>query len=164
MILLLHSGMKTNKLTKILKGTLLTLTAALSLWSCSKNSSDKNVTTYSMQNGQCVLSSTGQVVNQTLCNNLYTLNANGTCVVTATGQQVNVSLCNNIGNGVAQYTYQNGMCVNISTNQTVQPYQTGMSQQCYGTFTNGYQTNQCNGNCAGYTLLDLSTCRIVNCI
>lgn len=135
---------------------------------------------YQYQNGLCVMTSTGQQVDPSFCNNAngaYQYQ-NGMCVMVSTGQQVDPSLCNTAA-GTYQYN-SSGQCIMTSTGQQVDPslcqtaqypgYGGNYGGQCYGTYiymqygSNYPQYVNCAGaNCRGYMLYQASTYQPVYC-
>lgn len=163
--------MKTQQLSKFIKSALLTVLASASIFGCSKNSSDNTPVTpiYTYSNGICY-SNNGQQVASTLCtNNGYQL-IGGNCIQTSTNQVVTPSLCTQGVN--SQYQYVNGQCISLVNGQAVTPTLcqntgVGVAQACYGWYQNASgQQGYCNGpgsGCGGMTLTELSTGRQVIC-
>lgn len=101
--------------------------------------------------GQCVQTSTGQIVTSTYCttaNTGYSYNTSGQCIQTSTGQIVTTAYCQTgyatTGYGTTGYGTTYGQCVGYY-------YYNGQLSYC-----NGY-------NCRGYTLISAQTGQQVTC-
>lgn len=169
--------------------------AALTLlgFSCAKKDNN-NTTSYQLNvSGQCV-DQNGNIVAYSYCSSYgygYSYNTYGQCVQTSTGQIVAQNLCQNSGNGMyscvqtttgtqvpnqyclnGSYGYS---CVQTTTRQAVQSYlcqqsTTGggvIQQQCYGAYryTDG-QIYQCGitVNCSGALMTSVNTGQQVQCL
>jgi hypothetical protein len=117
----------------------------------------------------CARESNNSSNNNNIVNTGYQMNTYGQCVQTSTGQIVQSNLCTN-GLNTGYQLNQFGQCVQASTGQQVQysfcqQGNTGVGQQCYGNYMYNGQIYACGiqYNCSGYTVTNPQTGQSVYC-